>query len=184
MTALEKAVLADETFLRPYIGKFQSRYVTDGLLRSVLQLPDAIRDPLLPPLPLLKLEQRHSVGRITYIDHYTKHLLPIDRVMSSVLDQKNKSELRFHLKPIMAGKPGLAIPEDRETLENIDVTSVVVVLDSSVTRANEKDVKCLTNQQLKEGSYLGVYHPYDASHKKTNLHCRDGQPITLSPGEG
>ncbi|WP_257297302.1 hypothetical protein [Endozoicomonas sp. YOMI1] len=184
ITALEKSVLADETILKTHIGKFKSRYVTDGLLHNVFRLPNEIRDPLLPPLPLLKLEQRHSVGRITYLDNSKKHFWSIDRIMTSVLDQNSNPELRFYLEPMMADNVDLTTMEGRGELENLDAASVVVVLDAISDHSDEKEVNCSTNQKLKEGSYLGVYHPYAATHNKTNLHYRDGQFIALSPGEG
>ncbi|WP_257283200.1 hypothetical protein [Endozoicomonas sp. SESOKO1] len=188
MTALEKSVLADETCLKQHIGRFKSRYVTDGLLHALWRLPDTIRDQLLPPLPLLTLEQRHCVGRITYIDDHKNHLWSIDRVMTSVLDQNSKSELRFHLEPVMENKAGLATAESRGKIAKLDASSIVVVRDSNSVDADEdadkKDVKCLTSQQLKEGSYLGVYQSYEASDIKSNLHYGGGQSVTLSAGEG
>ncbi|WP_257264626.1 hypothetical protein [Endozoicomonas sp. ONNA2] len=175
MTALEKSVLKDDSWLKEFIGTFCSRYVTDGLQRRALSIPPNARDPLLPPLKLLQLQQRHSVGRITYFGA-KQELWTIDRVITSVLDD-NSADLKFDLTP--PKKVGLTT--DSGESENLDATSVVVLNDIV---CNEQEVKLLTSHALKEGSYLGFYHPFGATHSKTILNCREGQCTVLSPGKG
>ncbi|MBO9496712.1 hypothetical protein J7438_21875 [Thalassotalea sp. G20_0] len=184
MTVLEKSVLANDTLLIRDIKRSKSRYVIDGLSHVVLRLPNRVRDPLLPPLPLLKLEQRHSVGRITYTDNPKHHSLSIDRVMTLLLDQNDNAEFKCYLEPMMADNVDLPTTEVNGESECLDASSVVTVLDGVSAHSNVNEVRCLTSQKLKKGSYLGVYHPCLANHNKTNLHYREGQFITLSPGEG
>ncbi|WP_163372766.1 hypothetical protein [Endozoicomonas acroporae] len=184
MTVLEKSVLANDALLICDIKISYSRYVIDGLSHVDLRLPNKIRDPLLPPLPLLKLEQRHSVGRITYTDNPKQHLWSIDRVMTLLLDQNDNAEFKCYLEPMMADNVDLPTTEGSGESEHLDASSVVTVLDALSAHSNVNEVRCSTSQKLKKGSYLGVYHPYLATHDKTNLHYRDGQFIILSPGEG
>ncbi|WP_422450347.1 MULTISPECIES: hypothetical protein [unclassified Endozoicomonas] len=184
MTVLEKSVLANDTLLIRDIKRSKSRYVIDGLSHVVLQLPNKIRDPLLPPLPLLKLEQRHSVGRITYTNDPEQQFGSIDRVMTLLLDQNDNAAFKCYLEPMMADNVDLPTTEGSGESECLDASSVVTVLDALSAHANVNEVRCSTSQILKKGSYLGVYHPDLANHDKTKLHYSEGQFITLSSGEG
>ncbi|WBA80483.1 hypothetical protein [Endozoicomonas sp. GU-1] len=184
MTVLEQSVLANDTLLIRDIKRSKSRYVIDGLSHVVLQLPDKIRDPLLPPLPLLKLEQRHSVGRITYTNDPEQQFWSIDRVMTLLLDQNDNAAFKCYLEPVMADNVDLPTTKGSGESECLDASSVVTVLGAHSAHANVNEVRCSTSQKLKKGSYLGVYHPDLATHNKTKVHYREGQFIALSSGEG
>ncbi|KEI70592.1 hypothetical protein [Endozoicomonas elysicola] len=176
MTDLERSVLADETCLYKHIGKFSSRYVSDGLLYSELRLPDNIRDSLLPPLPFLQLTQRCCVGRINYFDRDESHQWTIDQVMIAALGQKKKpDELRVHLAPASGINPDLKDKDDSLFIRESDAKSGL---------PNVKVFECLINSASKVGSYLGVYNPYNQTHKSASIEYQTGQYMILACGDG
>ncbi len=176
MTDLERSVLADETCLYKHVGKFYSRYVSDGLLYSEFRLPDNIRDSLLPPLPFLQLSQRCCVGRIDYFGRDDLNQWTIDQVMVAILNQKTKlDELRVHL----------ASGEDVKSGSKDKGYSLFIrEVDSKSRLLNVREFKCLISPESNVGSYLGIYNPYNKTYKSANIEFQVGQYIILECGDG
>nr|MDT0251556.1 hypothetical protein [Endozoicomonas sp.] len=176
ITTMEKAVLKDETCLKNHICKYKARYIDDGLLRSGLKLPDDVRDPLLPPLGLLHLEHRCSVGRITYAGSNEKYAESIDRIMKVVLNQqKNIGELSVDLTEGRKKNPD-SIKEK--------IPKIIYQKQSSGGLSDQTGYRCKTQEGLNVGSYLGIYNPYNPTNKKVSIEIQENFFNELTCGEG